>query len=373
MTIAFVSDAIYPYFKGGKEKRLFEMSTRLAKMGNEVHIYCMKWWDSNEQDRVESGVHLHAICRLYPLYNDDRRSIKEGIFFGLACLKLVTKSFDVADVDHMPFFQLYSMWLVCKLKNKPLVASWSEVWGRAYWLQYMGMSGNIAALIERCSVALPSKIVSISPHTTNQLKDKLHCKKPITLIPCGVDLKKINAVKPAAHTSDIIFAGRLLEHKRVDLLVRTVAKSKKLGRPLSCIIIGEGPEKSRLKKLANKLKVEELIEFHDFYENHNDVYALIKASKVFAFPSEREGFGIVVIEANACGKPVVTNSAYANAAKDLITFGYNGYTAEGTVNSFTKSIHAALDECAELEQKCTDFAKGFDWKLFPKKLRETYQ
>src|SRR5688572_4712282 len=99
LNIAIVSDAIYPYNKGGKEKRIFEISTRLAKAGHEVHIYCMKWWGAdrrlsppasaarqgrnaqpiNDNHRMENGVHLHAISPLYPLYSGQRRSIKQAL------------------------------------------------------------------------------------------------------------------------------------------------------------------------------------------------------------------------------------------------------------------------------------------------------
>src|SRR5260221_6272725 len=84
--IAIVSDAIYPYNKGGKEKRIFEISTRLAKLGYDVHIYCMKWWSDKEDEKVENNVHLHAISKLYPLYSGQRRSITQAFFFAMSCL-----------------------------------------------------------------------------------------------------------------------------------------------------------------------------------------------------------------------------------------------------------------------------------------------
>src|SRR6185312_885051 len=112
MKIAFVSDTVYPYFKGGKENRLYGLSTHLAALGHEVHIYTMHWWQGPETVRLEDGVYLHAICRKYELYHGDRRSILEGTAFGLACLKLITVQADVIDVDQMPFFPVFSAWLV---------------------------------------------------------------------------------------------------------------------------------------------------------------------------------------------------------------------------------------------------------------------
>src|SRR3989344_1109907 len=124
MKIAIVSDAVYPYNKGGKEKRIYEISTRLAKLGHEVHIYCMDW---PSLARTLDGVHLHAISPYYPLYSGERRSIRQAILFSLHCLKLIFEDFDVIDVDHMPFFPLYTVKLVCLLKGKKMLATWNEV------------------------------------------------------------------------------------------------------------------------------------------------------------------------------------------------------------------------------------------------------
>ena len=65
---------------------------------------------------------------------------------------------------------------------------------------------------------------------------------------------------------------------------------------------------------AQRLGIEAAIDFrHDVWEQ-KDVYALMKAARVAVFPTSREGFGIAVLEAIACGLPVVTTSAPDNLA-----------------------------------------------------------
>lgn len=144
MRIAFVLDAIYPYNKGGKEKRAFEISTRLAARGHDVHVFCMKWWKGPERERLENGVWLHAISGYHPLYTDSRKSIQQGLLFGLACLRLIGGDFDVLDVDHIPYFPLIATKIVSVLKRRPLTATWHEVWGRDYWIAYLGWKGLVA-------------------------------------------------------------------------------------------------------------------------------------------------------------------------------------------------------------------------------------
>lgn len=318
-TIAFVSDAIYPYNKGGKETRLHEITTRLADRGYDVHIYCMKWWEGVDE-RIEQGVHLHAICPYIPLYDGERRSIKQGILFGLACFKLLTAKFDVADVDHMPFFPLYSMRVVCWLKGKKMVATWHEVWGQEYWQEYLGgVKGHIAWWIERVSAILPDTIFAVSAMTAERVKKKLGYSGRLVIVPNGLDLEKITTAKKSSNSSDVIFAGRLLAHKNVDVLLKAIQIAKKSYPNIKAIVAGEGPEKEKLIELAHTLNIDKNVAFLPFQEDIKELYGLIKASKVFVLPSTREGFGLVVLEANACGVPVITTDASDNAAKYLVT------------------------------------------------------
>lgn len=257
--IAIVSDAVYPFNKGGKEKRIFEITTRLAADGYDVTIYCMQWW-KGEKKIVRDGVTLHAISPYYPLYAGNRRSIKEAIFFALYCLKLLNKEFDVIEVDHMPHLVLFTVKLVCVLKRKQMIVIWNEVWGKEYWRNYLGMiGGTIAYIIEKISVLLPSTIISISPHTTNALRETLHAKQEIVTVPVGVDSHAIQEIAPSARNSDVIFAGRLLAHKNVDVLLRAIAIVKNTKPDVSLFIVGDGPEKENLMALAKELDIEKNI------------------------------------------------------------------------------------------------------------------
>ncbi|MHB9128730.1 MAG: glycosyltransferase, partial [Candidatus Humimicrobiaceae bacterium] len=140
MRIAFISDAIYPYNEGGKEKRIFEVTTRLACKGYDIHVYCMKWWEGLN-NKKENGVYLHAISKKYSLYSGKRRSMIQALIFGLACLKLIKEDFDIAEVDHIPFFPLFSLKIICFLKKKKIIATWHEAWGKDYWQEYLGWRG----------------------------------------------------------------------------------------------------------------------------------------------------------------------------------------------------------------------------------------
>jgi len=67
--IAYVYDAVYPWIKGGGEKRVWEISKRLARREHEVHWFGIKWWEG-EKDIVKGGVYLHGTGKCEDLYDE---------------------------------------------------------------------------------------------------------------------------------------------------------------------------------------------------------------------------------------------------------------------------------------------------------------
>src|ERR1700742_2885915 len=105
--VALVTDAIYPYFRGGKELRYRELSARLSRHAD-VHVFTMKWWDG-PRTRQEGNVTFHATSRLYAMYVGERRSYQEAIFFALGCLRLLRFRFDVLEADQFPNFHILTL------------------------------------------------------------------------------------------------------------------------------------------------------------------------------------------------------------------------------------------------------------------------
>lgn len=88
MKIAFVYDTIYPYIKGGGEKRFYDIGKRLKEKGHEIHFYGMKFWKGKDTIKKE-GMHYHGICNEIPLYDNKKRTISQALSFGLSSFKQV--------------------------------------------------------------------------------------------------------------------------------------------------------------------------------------------------------------------------------------------------------------------------------------------
>ena len=137
-------------------------------------------------------------------------------------------------------------------------------------------------------------------------------------MPNGIDLDLIHQVGAAAELTDLVVVGRLIQHKRVDMLLDALASLRASGVHLSCRIIGDGPARAALKEQARNLGIADAVEFRDDIANQKELYSLVKAAKVFVSLSAREGFGLAVLEAIACGIPVLTTSAPDNLAQHLV-------------------------------------------------------
>jgi len=343
MKIAFISDAVYPYMKGGKEKRLHEITKRLAKKGHDVHIYCMKWWDGKDIIK-EDGVYLHAISPFYELYTSEgKRSVKQAIMFSLHILpKMIKEKFDIIDVDNMPYFPIFSAWLLSKLKRKTLVVTWFEFWGE-YWFDYLGWKGFFGFMVEKIAKLLSKNIITISEHTKKRLK------KEANIILCGIDLIEIKKAKPSKRKSDIIFIGRLTKEKNIELLIQTV-KDK-----YNIIIIGDGPDRNRLERIAKSYKN------ISFLGKVKNVYSYLKSSRLFVMPSTREGFGIVVIEALAAGIPAVVLDYPDSASQYLIPKEF-----VANEKNLLKKIDWAINQKANLNKD------KYSWDNIAKQVEEVY-
>jgi len=74
--VALVTDAIFPYHRGGKEIRYHELSRRMAERA-EIHVYTMHWWDG-PRVRIDEAVTFHAISPLFPMYNSKSQIPEAG-------------------------------------------------------------------------------------------------------------------------------------------------------------------------------------------------------------------------------------------------------------------------------------------------------
>lgn len=355
--------------KGGVEKRIREVSVRLADRGHDVHVYGMRCWDGPATIERD-GVTLHGVCPGEGLYIDGRRTVAQALRFGKAVLRpLLSSGADVVDCQNFPYFSCFAAKAASVRRGFPLVVTWHEVWGD-YWYDYLGRRGVFGKAVERLAAGLTKHHVAVSPSTARALAG-LGVAGPVPVVPNGIDLAKIAAVAPAAEEWDVIFTGRLIREKNVDVLLRALVPVREEIPDLRALIVGDGPERPALEALARDLGLP--VTFAGFLPDYDSVIAAMKASRVFVLPSTREGFGIAALEAMACGVPVVTADHPGNAVRDLVVPGVNGYCSGLSAGEFGEGIRAGLNLHHARASDCRAAAAAYDWGRIVEALEKVYQ
>jgi glycosyltransferase involved in cell wall biosynthesis len=377
MRIAYVYDSIHPYVPGGVQKRIWELSRRLVTKGHEVTVIGMKHWEGQDVIQRE-GVRLWGICPPRPLFVNGRRSIGEAIYFGWRALPALPRErFDIIDCQNFPYFPCFSAKTASVLRRSRLMITWHEVWGR-YWYEYLGRKGCFGLATERLVGRLAGTNLVGTKHNMNMLLSLGVKRDAITLFPIGgISFPEIQGIPPSSWTSDIIFAGRLIRAKGADALLQAVAYLKADQFRASVSIIGDGPERSALQDLCQKLDIRDEVRFHGNIGDDAEVISLMKSAKVFVYPASPEGgWSISVIEANACGLPAVSVRSGALGDNEVVIDGYNGLLADDqSAEALAAKMRLVLEQESlrtELGRNALAFAQQQDWGHLTQVMEQFY-
>lgn len=374
MKICIVSDVFYPYLMGGAERRYWEIAKRLADE-HEVHVYTMRWYDYPGEEEV-SGFKIHRFNAPRGFYTEKRRSISDALRFALALLPAALRkhSFDVIDANQFPFLHLISAKLLSRRDAAPLIVTWHEVWGD-YWYDYMEnrLYSATGKAIERLSAQLPDKIMAVSRKTRKALISKLGVSPSnIAVVRNGIDFGYIDAVKAEKVENKIVYAGRLLPHKNLDILIKSMPRVLEEFPDAVLSIVGEGPNKRELLKLAMELNLQGKVEFLGEVE-YGEVIKQMKSASLFVLPSTREGFGISLVEAMACRTPVIGVNAKNSGVSEVIN-GENGLLCE--LNEIADKIVEVLKNDSlrrGLIKKGYRYARDMDWDKRTEEIVDIYK
>jgi len=164
----------------------------------------------------------------------------------------------------------------------------------------------LGAALTRFMLQGCDRIVGVSQSLIDAvIKIGLHPDK-LSVISNGVDIKRFRPISPQYRQDIILYVGSLIERKGLKFLLSALPSVFQAFPNYHLLIVGEGPQYPTLKQMSSSLGIADKVMFLGF-QPHDQVRSLMQQAKLLVLPSTEEAQGVVLLEALACGTPVVAS------------------------------------------------------------------
>ncbi len=203
------------------------------------------------------------------------------------------------------------------------------------------------------------RVVTISKKLQRNVETLYPSNKVCTILN-GCNVEKCCLGEKQKHS--ILFAGNLIEQKNADVVIKAFADIKKIYDDSRLVIIGKGPKENELRSLCERLSVNHEVEFTGQIPNEL-VLKRMSISEYFIMPSINEGFGIVYIEAMACG--CITIGTKKEGISDFIEHNINGFLVEANERAIVEEFRKCENNDAlkkRIRKNAIIDARGLSWE-----------
>lgn len=376
MNILFFVQLYPPAIYGGGEYIFFQYAKELAKRQHTVFAIAQKLKGTSDFEvldgiyvfRTGSSIEYHG--GLPVSFGSNFDYLVESTLKGLA---IIPKN-DIDIIHSNTFIPAASGFICSKFFKKPHIITFHDVYfltKEKFWKRWgprhhsSGFVSSIGPLVEKLLLKLPETIY----HTVSEIsKEDLLASgtSNVTVIPNGIDINEFSNVKPNLKNNDInsqcIFIGRLVNYKNVDTILRAFRLVVSSVPKAKLVVVGDGPMRSAWIELAKQLNLNSNVIFVGGV-SHEQKVRLLKESLFLIQPSLVEGFGIVLLEAFACKKPVLVSAI--RPLVDIVDNEIDGYAvppfdiaawSEKIIyffNNPSKALEMGMHGCSKLENRYT--------------------
>jgi len=367
MRVCLVSSAYRPYISGVGE-HVHYLGTELQKLGHEVTVLtstCQTMEDSELLPAVRLGHGL--IVR----FGQGEFTIPVGLTLAAQVKHFFTNNhFDIVHC-HGIFPPELAYW-AARYSPSPVIVTFHIV--NPQLPDFICWA--FQKIFPNLQLKLKAKI-AVS-HATEGWAEKFF---PGTywIIPNGVDLNRFHPdAKPALPVGlhpRLLFVGRLEKRKGLEYLIRAMPEVRNKFPDTTLTVVGHGPLRVYFHKLASQLGISDAIQFVGPVPN-NRLAPYYTSATIYISPSiGREAMGIVLIEAMACGVPVIASDIVGY--NEVIENGVNGILCSpGDVKSLNEAIIHLLSSPAlrkSLSTRAIMRAREFDWQVVTQKVVDVYK
>ncbi len=362
--------------RGGAERVLLSAAHHLKKRGHDVSIFTLIFDRERTFTGLADNIDVHEVGALKgwlprsrAVRSSNRQYLKQAfggldpaqqlyLFYGLQTFSgLKLGDFDVIHASNYPASNAASL-----IRKKQSTVS---IWGcnepyRDLWLPTYNTGLSLSRIVNRTigsalrclDVSLVSRLdgIYVNSGYTRSLVKRIYGRTATVIYP-GVDTKLYGSKPDCPELKGyycpkgeklVLTVSRLYPAKRVDVLIEAVRQLKARGERVRLLIVGEGPERDRLHRLAQERGMAGEVLFKGSVPDA-EMPRYFAVADVFAFTAVDEPWGLAVLEAMACGLPVVVPGTGGLA--EMVQDGVTGLqVAEGETDGYAEKIAAILED-----------------------------
>lgn len=316
MKILYFTQLFYPSLFGGGEYVFFNWANELVKKGHQVFVITQRL-ENTKSYEVVNGIEIFRVGSPPKLIGTLPVGFGTNLsFFIFSILKGINlgrkTKFDL--IHSNTYIPVISAQICSKFLHIPHIATVHDIYLTSKenfwkdWAAQEGISGFTKLMgpwLERRIAKTGVKLFHTVSETTKSDLEKLGVTKKIIVIPNFVDLKHFERTAIEIK-NQAIFVGRLVFYKNVEILIEAFKEVIKKIPDAKLVIVGEGPIKQGLLEKTKSLGLQDHIVFKGNVSEEEKI-SLIHQSRVLLNPSLVEGFGVVILEAFSCAKPVIVS------------------------------------------------------------------
>lgn len=342
---------IHHKFAGGAEIYVHEISKSWVSQGHQITLFC---GNDGQQKKFENidGINIVRRGGFYLVY----------VWAFLYYIFRFRGKYDIViDCENgVPFFTpLYV--------KEPIYALMHHVHQDVFFFSLLKPFAMLASFLEKDVMPFiyrNIKFITVSQSSKLEMLQLGIGQAGIDVVNPGINPKEFeNIISKKTEHPSVLFLGRLKAYKSVNILIKAFKVVLEKCPQAKLIIAGSGDEEENLKKLSEELKINQYVQFLGKVTDMKKI-SLLQSSWMLVNTSMMEGWGIVVIEANACGTPVIASDV--PGLRDSVSNGKGGYLLPyGNVEIFAEKIIEIINDHKQREILSTDaknWAENFSWE-----------
>lgn len=322
--------------KGGAEIYTYCLAQALIEAGKTVEWFCSRFKGAEKQESIDGIKFIRKGSELTTHFY--------GLFYALKRRKyLIIDEFN--GIGFFTFFIKNSILLIHQLYEE-------------FWIAQMGIFGIPFKFIEKFLLRLYKEkpAITVSNSTAEDLK-KLGFRE-IHIIHNGLDIEPLPQQPQKNNVLSLVYLGRLKKTKNPEDAIKAFLIIKKSIPDVKLNILGEGP---LMETLKIKYREQKDLFFKGYVDNL-EKFSILEKSHFLLVPSIREGWGQVVIQANAMGTPAIGYNV--SGLRDSIVDGITGMLVKDYKEMAEVIIKLWQDKerYNEMTKKSIEWAKNFSWE-----------